>query len=157
GKNQEARRKVFRDRIQRGNEYFSTNKLGAYGSEVAVYAAFFDPPWERLAPGLPGADQALVLTNAGFALRWRGRLPEAAGLTRMGLDRYVAQRNWKDAAVAACNLSELLLARGDLRDALELARKGVEHADESGEVFQRTVNRTRLATAQHAMGLPEQA
>src|SRR6185436_15101536 len=77
GKNQEALEDVFLRRIRRGTEAFSIHKLGAFGSEVAVLSAFFDPPWERLAPGLSEADGAFVLNEAGFVLRALGRLPEA--------------------------------------------------------------------------------
>jgi tetratricopeptide (TPR) repeat protein len=157
GKNQEALDEVWWERIRRKNEGFSIKKLGAFGSEVAVLSAFFDPPWERLAPGLSDADGAVVLNNAGFALRALGRLPEATGLMRMGLDRRIAQEDWRNAAIGASNLSELLRSHGDLREALEQARKCVELADRSGDAFQRTGNRTTLAAALHAMGLRDEA
>jgi hypothetical protein len=157
GKNQEALDEVLWKRIQRKDEYFGFKKLGAFGSEVAVLSAFFDPPWERLAPGLSEADEAVVLAQAGFALRALGRLPEAAGLMRMALDQAIAQENWENAAIGASNLSELLQARGELREALEQAGKSVELADKSGDAFQRMARRTTLAAAQHAMGLREEA
>jgi nucleoside phosphorylase len=59
GLNREAELEVHQKRIRRGNEYFSITKLGAFGSEVAVLSAFFDPPWERLAPGLSEGDGPL--------------------------------------------------------------------------------------------------
>ena len=157
GKNQEALDEVWWERIWREKEHFSLKKLGAFGSEVAVLSAFFDPPWERLAPGLSEADGAAVLNDAGFALRALGRLPEAAGLMRMGLDRLIDQENWKQAAISASNLSELLQSRGDLREALEQARKSVELADRSGDAFWRMGSRTTLAAALHAMGLRDEA
>ena len=157
GKNQEARYEVWRKRILRGEEAFNIRKLGALGSGVAVLSAFFDPPWERLAPGLSEAVGALVLSDAGFALRALGRLPEAVALLRLGLERRIAQENWTSAAVAASNLSELLQSRGDLRNSLEQARKSVELADESGDAFQRILKRTKLAAALHATSLREEA
>jgi tetratricopeptide (TPR) repeat protein len=157
GLNREAEREVYRKRIRRGNEYFSTKKLGAFGSEVAVLSAFFDPPWERLAPGLSEPDQALVLNNTGAALGALGRLPEAAGLMRRGLDPVIAMEEWKRASAGASNLSEILQARGELREALEQAGKSVELADKSGAAFMRMGNRTTLAAAQLAMGLREEA
>lgn len=157
GMGQEARREVLQERIQRGDAYFNIRKLGAISSEVAVYAAFFDPPWEQLASGLTEPDQAWVLGCAGFGLRALGRLHEAAGLMRMGLERCVAQESWEQAAVSASNLSELLQARGELREALGLAVKSVQLADESGNAFRPMLNRTTLAAVQHAMGLREQA
>jgi tetratricopeptide (TPR) repeat protein len=71
---------------------------------------------------------------------------------RMGLERYVAQENWKNAARVASNLSELLQARGELREALAQAWNSVELADKSGDAEERMDNRTTLAAALHAMG-----
>jgi tetratricopeptide (TPR) repeat protein len=156
GKNQGARW-VLRDRVWRGNEKFSIHKLGAFGSEVGVLSAFFEPPWERLAPGLSEADEALVLNHAGFALRALGRLPEAAGLMRMALDRRIDREEWKEAANSASNLSELLHSRGELGEALEQARKSVELADRSGDTFQPMLTRTDLAAVLHAMGIRDEA
>ncbi len=98
GRNQEALDEVFWKRIRRGGEAFNSKKLGAFGAEVAVLSAFFDPPWERLTPGLTEPWQAYVLNEAGFALRALGRLPEAAGLMRLGLENYIAREDWKNAA-----------------------------------------------------------
>jgi tetratricopeptide (TPR) repeat protein len=157
GKNQVAFNDVLWKRIQREDGYYSMKELGAFGSEVAVLSAFFVSPWERLAPGLTEADEAVVLSQAGFALRALGRLPEAAGLERLSLEMSIAQEDWKGAAASTSNLSELFRTRGELREALEQARKGVEFADKSGDAFLRMVNRTMLAAAQHAMGLREEA
>jgi tetratricopeptide (TPR) repeat protein len=157
GKNREARVEVLLYRIRRGNENFSIKKLGAFSSEVAVLSAFFEPPWEQLAPGLSEPDQAWVLNNAGFALRALGRLPEATGLLRLALQMRIALADWRNATTCASNLSELLLARGELCEALEQARKSVELADKSGEASRRMLNRTRLAAALHAMGLRDEA
>src|SRR5262249_36865655 len=69
----------------------------------------------------------------------------------------VTEKNWRSAAIVSANLSELLLSRGELREALELARNSVELADKSGDVFQPMCRRTSLAAAQFAMSLREQA
>ena len=157
GKNQEALDEVWWKRIRRERESYNTQMLGAFGSEAAVLSAFFDPPWERLAPGLSEGDGAVVLNDAGFALRALGRLPDAARLMRMGLDRRIAQEKWMNAAIISSNLSELLLAHGELREADEQARKSVELADQSGDAFRRVAGRTKVAAALHAMGLREEA
>ncbi len=157
GKNQEALDEVWRKRMRRQDEHFSIHKLGAFGSEIATLSAFFDPPWEHLAPGLSEPDQVIVLASAAFTLRALGRLQEAAGLFRLALKRRIAQENWKNAAVNASNLSQLLQSRGELREAIETARTSVELADKSGDAAERIDNRTTLAAAQHAMGQCEEA
>jgi tetratricopeptide (TPR) repeat protein len=157
GKGQKALVEVHRDRIRRGNEHFNLRKVGAFGSEVAVLSAFFAPPWEGLAPGLAEAQQGFVLNQAGFALRALGRLPEAAGLMRLSLEMGIAQQNWKEAAICASNLSDLLQSRGDLPEARAQARASVDLADKSGDAFTRMANRTQVASALLALGRREEA
>ena len=157
GKSQEALDEVWWERIQRRGEHFNAKMLGAFSSEAAVLSAFFDPPWERLAPGLSDEGGAFVLNSAGFALGALGRLSEAAGLLRIGLHQHMVQEDWKNAAASASNLSELLRVRGDLREALEQARKSVELADRSGDAVDRTNNMATLAATMHAIGLHKEA
>ncbi len=157
GKSQEAIDDVYHMRINRAEEGFNARKLGAFGSQVAVLSALFDPPWERLVPGLSDPAQASVLNEAGFGLRALGRLPEAAGLMRLSLEQFVAQKLWRQAAAIAFNLSQLLQALGELSEALAHARKGVELADASGDAGGRVNNRSTLAATLHAMGLRDEA
>jgi tetratricopeptide (TPR) repeat protein len=157
GKNQEAFDEVLWKRIEREADGFNTVTLGAFSSEVAVLSAFFDPPWERLAPGPSESAQAWIMNGAGLALRALGRLPEATVLMRQGLDRISEREDWRNAAVNASNLSEVLQARGELSDALAQAKKSIELADKSGDAFHRIVSRTTLAATLHAMDLREEA
>jgi tetratricopeptide (TPR) repeat protein len=157
GKNREALDEVYWKRMQREREHFNRKKLGAFSSEVAVLSAFFNPPWDRLAPGLSELAQAFILDEAGFALRALGRTSDATGLMRLGLKRHIVQENWKNAAISASNLSQLLQALGSLREALTHGRKSIELADVSGDDEERAENRTTVAAALHAMGLREEA
>ena len=74
-----------------------------------------------------------------------------------GLKARIAQKNWRNAAIVASNLSELYLTIGDLGQALEIAQQSVDLADESGDAFQRVVNRTILADALHQTGRIDEA
>ncbi len=69
GLQQKACEKVYRDRIQRGQEAYSTNKLGALGSDLGAVACFFETPWSRVSPALTETDQAWLLNEAAFRLR----------------------------------------------------------------------------------------
>jgi hypothetical protein len=69
GLQQEAREKVYRDRILRVNEKYSSRKLGAFGSNLGAVACFFDAPWSRVSPGLTDIADALLFDEAAFALR----------------------------------------------------------------------------------------
>ena len=65
------------------------------------------------------------------------------------LDSFVNKQDWKNAASAAGNLSELHLVLGDLVRAEARAHEAVEHADRSQNNFQQLSKRTALADALH--------
>ncbi len=157
GRGEEALDEVLWERVYRGEERFNWNKLGAFGEDLGMWAAFFQSPWTRLGPGLSEADEALVLNNTGFALRALGRLEEAAEPMQGGLDKRIAQQAWENAAIAASNLSELYLLQGNMAEALKMARQSVELADRSEDMFMQIVNQTTLANALHQAGEEKEA
>src|SRR6185295_15640380 len=152
GRYEEARAGIYRDRIQRGQEAFSTFKLGAIGADLGAVACFFDPPWRRVSPALSEADQAWLLNEAAFRLRALGRLTEALEPMRAGLPIEVKREDWKNAAIRASNLSELELTLGDVPGAVGDAERSVTFADRSGDAAQRMGKRTTHADALHQAG-----
>ena len=156
GRYQEALDEVYWQRISRGDEFFSIKKLGAFGADLTALSGFFDPPWRRPVAELTEYDRGFVLGQAGMYLRALGRPAEAAQPMQASLEAAVAREDWKNAAIRACNLSELYLTGGDLAQALEYARQSVDLADRSGDAFMRMYNRTTLADTLHQAGrLPE--
>ena len=152
GRQQEVCDEIYRDRINRGQEFYSTNKLGAFGTDLGAVACFFDPPWRRVSPALSEADQAWLLNQAAFRLRALGRLTEALEPMRAGLAMRIAQEVWTSAARIASNLSELGLTLGDVAAAVREAEQSVTFADRSGDAFLRLYMRTTHADALHQAG-----
>ncbi len=152
GRHQEALDDVYHRRIHRGNEFFSTKKLGAFGADLAALRGFFERPWRKPVPGLTEADKAWVLNQAGHRLKALGRLAEAAEPLQAALDADIALKDWKNAAIDAGNLSELYVTIGALDRALAYAQQGVELADRSGDGFEPFVRRTDVAHALHQAG-----
>ncbi|HEX5721108.1 MAG TPA: hypothetical protein VF179_33455 [Thermoanaerobaculia bacterium] len=152
GRQQEALNEVYRRRIQRGDEYFSTRKLGTLGSELSAISGFFDRLWDQPSISLISADKAFLLNEAGFCLRALGRLAEAVQPTEAGLKLYEAQEHWEYAARAASNLSELTLTLGQVERAVAFGKQSADLADRSGDDFMRVVSRTKLAEALHHSG-----
>ena len=74
-----------------------------------------------------------------------------------GLDAGIAEKNWKDAAISASNLSELTLTLGDVARAVAFGEQSVELADRSGDAFQRMGKRTTWADALHQAGRWEES
>ncbi|BDI07879.1 hypothetical protein CATMQ487_48490 [Sphaerotilus microaerophilus] len=152
GLQQRACEEVYYARIARKAEAYAVKKLGAFGSDLGAVACFFDQPWQRVSPALTEADQAWLLNQAAFRLRALGRLTEALEPMRAGLNAYVARSEWKFAAIAASNLSELEMTLGEVAAAAQDAEQSVTHADRSGDAIQRMVNRATHADALHQAG-----
>jgi tetratricopeptide (TPR) repeat protein len=157
GMHQEACDDVYHRRIRRGQEFYSTKKLAAFGADLGAVACFFEQPWSRLSPNLGEADQAWLLNQAAFSLRALGRLTEALEPMRAGLDMRVEQEDWTNAAINANNLSELELTLGQISDAVRDAEQSVVFADRSGDAFERLSVRSTLADALHQAGRRDRA
>ncbi|MCP4426855.1 MAG: hypothetical protein GY803_20395, partial [Chloroflexi bacterium] len=153
-RHQEALIDVYWERIIRKEEFYTTRKLGAFGADLAALANFFEEVWSRPAAGLEDMWKAGVLSWAGFRLRGLGRLREAAQPMQAGMKLQAQREDWKNAASAAGNLSELWLSVGEIGRAVEAARQSVEFADRSGDGFQRYSKRTALADALHQSASP---
>ncbi len=147
GRHREVLDEVYRKRIRRGDEAFSLKKLGAFGADLAAVAQFFALPWSQPVTALTEEHQAFLLNTAGVCLLALGRLREAMQPMQPGLQAAIAQDNWRNAAIAASNLSELALTLGDLALAQTYAAQSVTLADRSQDAFMRMVNRAVLAEA----------
>jgi tetratricopeptide (TPR) repeat protein len=159
GRHQEACDKVYIHRINRGggsDGFYSSKKLGAIGADLAAVAAFFLPsssgPWSKVSPNLIAAAHAWLLNEAATRLRALGRLTEALQPMRAAFENYERQKDWKAAAITASNLSELEVTLGRLPDAVTDARQSINHADQSGDAFERMDNRNVAADALHQSG-----
>jgi tetratricopeptide (TPR) repeat protein len=151
-RHQEVYEEVYRRRIGRGNEDYHVTKLGAIGAELSVIAGFFQELWGKSVEGLRESNQAWLLNTAAYDLRSLGRLREAVAPMRAGLERAIAQEDWKNAAAGVSNLSELHLWLGDVPEAVAMGEASVDYADRSENAFQRMDNRTILADALHQAG-----
>jgi tetratricopeptide (TPR) repeat protein len=152
GLQQEGCDKVYFARIQRGQEFYSTEKLGAFGSDLGAVACFFEPPWKRVTPSVTESDQAWLLNQAAFGLRALGRLNEALEPMRASLEAYKQQEDWLRAATDASNLSELELTLGEVAEAAGDAKQSVIYADRSGAAFQRIVSRAKVGVILYQAG-----
>ena len=148
GLHQQALMEVYYPRIQRDSQTnYLAEKLGAFGTDLAVLAHLFDRTWDQPAAGLTEDDKACVLNWAAFRLRALGRLDEAMQPMQASLDRAVVQQNWKSAAMAASSLSQLHLTRGAVSSAVTVGQQGVKHADRTEDQFWRMSLRTTWADA----------
>jgi tetratricopeptide (TPR) repeat protein len=152
GLHQKACDEVYWQRIQRGKERYSTDKLGAVGANLGAVACSFEQPWSRLAADLTESYKAWLLSEAAFFLRALGRLTEALEPMQAGLQMKIDQKDWVNAAISANNLSELELTLGEVPRAIRDAEQSVTYADRSGDAFERLSDRTGLGDALHQTG-----
>jgi tetratricopeptide (TPR) repeat protein len=157
GRQQEVFQEIYRRRIQRHDDFYSTRKLGAFGSDLAVLAGFFDRPWDQPSARLTAMDQAFVLNGAAFRLRAVGRLAEAVQPMQAGLDRDIALESWLNATQSARNLSELILTLGEVKRAEAFAQQSVTLAARSGNASIQIGTRTALADTLHQAGRWEES
>ncbi len=157
GLQQEALNKVYIDRIGRGENFYSSKKLGAFGSDLGAVACFFETPWNPVSPALTEASQAWLLNQAAFTLRALGRLTEALDPMRVSGEMDVKVEQWKGAACSYSNLSELELTLGEVAGAVGDAAQSVTYADRSDDAFLQMVFRTTHADALHQAGRRDEA
>ena len=144
---------VYQQRIDRGNEAYSTHKLGGYSQDLIVLSAFFPRGWSSVqSSGLSEADQAWLLTEAAFCLMSLGRLAEAIAPREAGINLYAKLENWNYAAIATETLTDLLLPLGKLADTETAARQSIDYALRTENKFQQWSSYSKLATVLHRHG-----
>jgi len=154
---QEALEQVYQQRILRGDIFYSTYTLGAFGAELSAMSGFFEPPWEKPVDGLTGSAKAFVMRQTGYCFRALGRLEEATKWIQEALKAHIAQGSLKDAAIDAAILNHLYLYMGDLTKALEYAKQGVDLAERSGNTLYRVALRGALVETLHRAGRMKEA
>jgi tetratricopeptide (TPR) repeat protein len=162
GRYQEALDKIYIDRICRRKidgriQFYARDKLGAFGSDLAAIAWFFDKPYESPVTKLKAVDQSWVLGDAASCLRTQGRFDEALPATRAALKTLEHEKNWRGAATYASNLSLTELLTGDIANAVIGAAHSVVLANRSGDELNILYQCVTYASALHAAGRWEEA
>ncbi|MCI0600904.1 MAG: hypothetical protein L0Y60_15555 [Beijerinckiaceae bacterium] len=155
GMQQEACDKVYYGRILRGEEFYNTRKLGAFGSDLGAVHWFFEQPWSRVSPALTEPAQTWLLAAAAYDLLTLGRLTEALEPMQIGLEMELEREDWHNAARSASNLSELDMTLGEVFSAVTDAEKVLTYAGRSGDTPR--LMGTVYANALHQAGRRDEA
>jgi tetratricopeptide (TPR) repeat protein len=147
---------IYIARINRGfgqDGFFSTRKLGAFDSDLAAVANFFeDESWARVSPSIKESHIAWLFNAAGYRLRALGRLEEALKPTQISCGMDEAEKDLDGAARSISNLSQLEVDLGHLSDAVVDSHRAIYFADRHREAFQRIISRATAASALHQSG-----
>ncbi|HKR04442.1 MAG TPA: ATP-binding protein, partial [Bacteroidia bacterium] len=157
GIHQEVFYSVYWERIDRKNKFYSTNQLGAFGSDLACLSNFFENLWGKPVENITKSEKAMVLSWAGFRLHALGRLIEASEPMKASLQICIKQDEWKKAAANASNISQIYLTAGEVHNAVKYGQQAVEYADKSEDDFQKESKRCTYADALHQAGDYKQA
>lgn len=157
----EAWDQVFYPRIRRGDDKFSLKNLGLISSDLEALGGFFGDSWDHLEDGvheIESRSPSYVVSEAGFCLLATGRLEEASVALRSALRMRQDGGEWVYAARNANNLFWVSLARGQLDEAMEHVKMGLDFlekasaGDEGDPEFIQTVLLANLAAAYHHKG-----
>ena len=140
-----AWRRVYVPRIRRGDYYYSTQTLGAFGEDLACISRFFTQRWSRVNGRFRADTQGEILNDTGYRLLAVGRVVDAAPCLAAAMKIRLSIGNTRDAAINASSLSLAHLMLAEFSQAITAAREGVRLADISGDLFQRVTKRATLA------------
>jgi tetratricopeptide (TPR) repeat protein len=157
GRHQECFDRVYLERIQRQEQYFTTKHLGAFGTNLEALGSFFEARWTKPLAVLTGRAQIELLGSAGDALLVLGRIAEAVLPLKSALERAVASEKWKDAAEQARNLSAQSLSIGKIDDAIGFSERALDLAAKSRHGFTRIFMMGALGEAYHQAGRVDEA
>ena len=96
-----------RQRIQRGESFYDTYRLGAIASSLRAFSCFFDERPRVVTKLLPENDRAFVYRESGYYFRSLGRLREAVESYEAALDCLGSQKN---AQIEVATVASLLIA-----------------------------------------------
>ena len=119
---------LYYERVLRRERSFLNDALGGNEEDVALLANFFDRPWNQPSENLNKTGKAEVLNFAGYALRAIGRFDEAESAMKAGIPIREGIPDYAEASNDNRNLSELLIFRGQILDAIPYASRAVELA-----------------------------
>ena len=149
GLQEQALDEVYVRRIKRGDKHYLTQKLGAFGDDLAVIASFFSEPWREPASNLNEASKAALLNFAGIRLIALGRLHEAVEPIEASIEKLIKQKDRGNIVGNVCNLGELELMLGRVNDAVASGERSMAYAQKTRAMFHLMSSRITLANALH--------
>jgi tetratricopeptide (TPR) repeat protein len=157
GEYNEVLHDVIVRRILRESEYFSTRKLGAFGSDLSAFSGFFTRPWVELVSQLSDEDRSFILECVGVRLRGLNRLREAIEPMEAAVRAQLEQGLDKLAARSYSRISNLFIFLGDFGSAEQAADRCRQIAEQCSDPLERMNGCHAKADALIQMGCLDEA
>lgn len=126
GKHKEAFGEVYAKKILRyKQESFIAFKLGAFGSNLACLANFFDKPFDVISDNLSDDEKGFLLNNSSFALSAIGRMRESIPLCQLRLEKAKQMKQYGGIASELRNFSDTYWHIGELKNSMDSAKEGL--------------------------------
>ena len=154
----EAALLVYQDRIQRGDQGYTTFQLGAISADLSALAGFFPDGWSAapVTGDLSEPNRSWLIAEAAFCLMSLGRLEESLGPRQTHRERSRESGDWNEFCIASINLIDLQTPLGRWveaeRTALEAVAASGRVADQSEAQFDKLVALAKLGQALHGQG-----
>jgi len=123
---------VYQERISGKSEYFITQKLGAWETDLSLVKSFFpEGDFSQMPLVSKKRDQNWLLNEAGLALEYIGRPKETEGLFIRKINIEIEDKDRTNASVGYRNLAALQFQTGELKSGVENTKKSLEEAEKA--------------------------
>jgi tetratricopeptide (TPR) repeat protein len=131
---------IYQDRIDQGEMWVLTHKLGAHETELALLLEFFPDNDPSTTPQVSNPNvRAWLLNEIGFCLMTLGRLREAPVYFERANTIVAELEIWENACRGSKNVAELYIDLGMLRQAARAADESLQFAHRFEEAFEKLV------------------
>ncbi len=149
---------VYWEKILRKEEYFITQKLGAWETALSLAKTFFPEGNLSQMPLVSVKTvQSFLLNEVGLALLNTGMPKEAAKPFLTTIQMYIKAKDLKNTSTGYRNLADLQFRSGELESGLESAKKALDAAKKAKSDQYVVNSKAYFAWILHLMGKSEEA
>ena len=149
---------IYMEKINRAEQGFITDNLGAWEADLSVIRNFFPKgDFSQLPLVSKKTDQSWLLNEAGLSLLGSGRPKEAEELLNIAINLYIEENQIAYGSRCYLNLGDLQFGGGEIKKGLESAKKALEMAEKTGSDEHIRNSKAYLAHILHLSGANKEA
>ena len=149
---------AYGKKIQRGDEYFITQKLGAEETDLSLTRTFFpEGDLSQMPLVSKKRDQSWLINEAGLALLNTGRSKEAKEPLLLSAEISRELKDWREISARYQNLADLQFRTGELESGFESAKKALDAAENAKSDEDIRNSKAYLAWILHLWGKSDEA